>query len=42
MTAEEYPTRGEFVMLSAFEAIGLGLRLETDRIEGAAFFLIPE
>jgi hypothetical protein len=42
LTAEEYPIGGEFVMLGAFEAIGLGLRPDADRIEGAAFFLIPE
>ena len=39
VTSEEYQNP-EFQALEAFEAIGLGLRVDQDRIDGAMYFLI--
>lgn len=41
-TEEQYQERQEYLLLEAFEAIGLGLRLTPDRLDGVLYFFVRE
>lgn len=41
MTEEEVQNSPEWRILEVFDAIGLGLRFELDRIDGAVYFFLP-
>jgi len=40
MTEEQYQNKEEYLLLELFEAIGLGLRLAPDRLDGVAYFFV--
>ena len=40
MTEEQYQEREEYLLLEAFEAIGLGWRFTPDRLDGVIYLLV--
>ena len=42
LTEEQYRQREEYVLLEAFEAIGLGMRLQPDRLDGVLYFFVAD
>jgi hypothetical protein len=40
MTEEQYQSKEEYLLLEVFEAVGWGLRLAPDRVDGVAYFFV--
>jgi hypothetical protein len=40
MTEEQYQSKEEYLLLEIFEAVGSGLRLAPDRVDGVAYFFV--
>lgn len=40
MSEEQYQKSPEYILLEAFEAIGLGLQLRSDRLDGVIYFIV--